>query len=118
MWLENFTREHINEDIIEQLGETTLSQFEIWRKENNVKYETDSKKLGVELLNISTNGGVSKGRHTKKGKTKYFNIPILKKYFNLGLLIEFEDNDILENKFIDENDNINYDDNECELVEV
>ena len=42
MWLENFTREHINKDIIEQLGETTLSQFEIWRKENNVKHETDS----------------------------------------------------------------------------
>jgi hypothetical protein len=42
--------------------------------------------LGVNLINMKING-VSKGRHTIKGATKFFNISELKIYFNLGCLI-------------------------------
>jgi hypothetical protein len=106
MWLEDFTRRNYTKDVVEQLGKETFADFEKWRGKNNVKFETDSLKLGVALSNLRVNGGITKGRDTYKGKTKYFHISNLKGYFNMGLLINLEEENI-------ETDN----DDEIELVE-
>ena len=92
-WLEHFTRENINEEQVEMLGKETFAEFDGWRRENNITYETTPLKLGVALSNLQINGGINKGRHTSKGESKYYNIPILKKYFNIGLMIEIDDDD-------------------------
>ena len=78
MWLESFTRENSDEDIVEKLGKDTFSDFEMWRKETKVIYETSSVKLGVALSNLKIDDAITKGRHTKNGDTKYFNIQKLK----------------------------------------
>ena len=44
-------------------------------------------KLGVKLTNMKING-ISKGRHTRNGDTKLFNISELKNSFKLGCLID------------------------------
>jgi phage/plasmid-associated DNA primase len=87
-WLESFTREHMNDDkeCIELLGSEIYELFKNWCGENGIKYEINAVKLGVNLINMKING-VSKGRHTIKGATKFFNISELKIYFNLGCLI-------------------------------
>lgn len=87
-WLESFTREHMNDDkeCIELLGSEIYELFKNWCGDNGIKYEINAVKLGVKLINMKISG-VSKGRHTVKGATKFFNISELKIYFNLGCLI-------------------------------
>jgi hypothetical protein len=87
-WLESFTREHMNhsKECIELLGTEIYELFKVWCNVNGIKYDINTVKLGVKLINMKING-VSKGRHTNKGETKLFNIIKLKKTFNLGCLI-------------------------------
>ena len=92
MWLEDFTRRHYNDNVVELLGKQTFEDFEYWRKANNIIFDTNSVKLGVALSNLRIDGGVTKGRHTTKGDTKHFHISKLKEYFNIGILINYEDN--------------------------
>ena len=88
-WLESFTREHINEskDCIELSGKDVYDLFKQWCNDNGIKYEIDSRKLGIRLINMKISG-VTKGRHTNKGETKFFNISELKHTFILGDLID------------------------------
>ena len=88
-WLESFIREHINDhnEYIELLGTEIYELFKHWRDSNGVKYEVDSRKLGVRLTNMKFNG-VHKGKHTNKGETKLFNITELKKTLNIGCVID------------------------------
>jgi hypothetical protein len=90
MWLESFTRNHINVEKVELLGKDTFILFESWRKENNVVYDTTPTKLGISLSNLQTKGGITKGRHTERGKTKFFHISILKTYFKIQCLVDVE----------------------------
>jgi hypothetical protein len=87
-WLESFTREHMNDnkENIELLGSEIYGLFTHWCNSNGIKYDINSVKLGVKLINMNING-VSKGRHTMNGDTKIFNITALKQSFNLGCLI-------------------------------
>ena len=87
-WLESFTREHCNdiEENIELLGTEIYELFKTWCNENGIKYDIDSRKLGVRLINMKING-ISKGKHTNKGETKLFNIIDLKKKYDIGCLI-------------------------------
>jgi hypothetical protein len=110
MWLEDFTRRNYTKDVVEQLGKETFADFENWRAKNNIKFETDSLKLGVALSNLRVNGGITKGRETYKGKTKYFHISKLKDYFHMGLLINLNEEEI-------ETDNDNESLEEIELIE-
>jgi hypothetical protein len=91
-WLESFTREHIgnNNDNVELFGVEIYELFKTWCATNGVKYEINALKLGVKLTNLKLNG-ISKGRHTKKGDTKMFNIQELKNTLNLGCLIKGEE---------------------------
>lgn len=86
-WLESFTRENIDRDIVELLGSEIYELFKKWCNDNGIKYDVDSRKLGIRLTNMKING-ISKGRHTMKGETKFFNITDLKKLFKLGCLID------------------------------
>jgi hypothetical protein len=73
---------------IEMLGGEVFTEFQCWCSVNNVKYDTNPLKFGINLKNLRIEG-VEKGRHTKKGATKIFNINMLKKHFKLGCLVEF-----------------------------
>lgn len=90
MWLEDFTRTHYNEETVEKLGSEIFGEFEFWRRENNITYETNSVKLGIALANLKIKG-ITKGRHTRQGDTKYFNITLLKEHFSMGCLIDLKD---------------------------
>lgn len=87
-WLESFTREHSNDnnECIELLGAEIYELFKHWCIENGIKYDINVLKLGVRLTNMNIQG-ISKGKHTEKGRTKIFNISELNKTFNLGCLI-------------------------------
>ena len=88
-WLESFTREHMNDDkeCIELLGSEIYELFKKWCGENGIKYEINVFKLGVKLINMKIHG-IYKGKHTKKGETKIFNITELKNTLKIGCLIE------------------------------
>jgi phage/plasmid-associated DNA primase len=88
-WLESFTREHMNDDkeCIELLGIEIYELFKIWCGENGIKYEIDTRKLGVRLTNMKING-IYRGKHTNKGETKMFNITELKKTLKIGCMID------------------------------
>ena len=79
----------MNESIeyIELLGKEIYELFKSWCNDNGIKYEVDSRKLGVRLTNMNING-ISKGRHTEKGETKLFNISELKKTLKIGCIID------------------------------
>ena len=89
MWLEDFTIRNLSKETVEQLGVETFDDFEDWKTQNNIIFQTNVLKLGVTLSNIQIEGGILKGRHTKKGKTKIFNIQIFKKFFNIGCLFDY-----------------------------
>jgi len=114
LWLEDFTRRQsfLGKDKVERIGTETFGDFEDWRKTNNVAYDTTPLKLGVSLSNLQIKGGIEKGKHTKKGETKIFNISTLKIHFNIGLLIDFSDNTEAKN-----DDDIRSQ-TDCELVEI
>ena len=88
LWLEHFTRENFNKEEVELLGKDTYDLFKTWCTENDVTYDANPTKIGVQLSNMKING-IDKGRKTKKGDTKIFNIDKLKKHFNIGCLIDF-----------------------------
>ena len=85
--LEDFTKENEDKDEVELLGQETYEQFNFWKGQNGIKYEINSVKLGMKLLTLGI-VGIHKGRHTKRGDTKIFNIKQLKKHYKIGLLIE------------------------------
>ena len=87
-WLESFTREHDDtESIIELFGIEVYELFKNWCSDNGIKYEIDSRKLGVRLTNMKING-IYRGKHTNKGETKIFNITELKKTLKIGCIID------------------------------
>jgi hypothetical protein len=89
LWLKSFTIDNENEEEVELLGSQALDLFESWKTLNKIKFEINSIKLGVNLTNLKIDG-IRKGRHTKKGETKYFNIKLLKQHFSIGLLIDLK----------------------------
>lgn len=86
-WLESFTRNNFEKDEVELLGKEVFNLFETWRKERNIKFEINAIKLSMKLLNLKING-IQKGKHTDKGNTNIFNIPLLKTHFGINCLIK------------------------------
>jgi hypothetical protein len=87
-WLEDFVRRHYDEKEMELLGSEIYRDFTNWASSNGVRFETSALKLGLYLSNCKI-GGIEKGGHTRNGKTRKFNIEKIKKYFNIGCLVEF-----------------------------
>ena len=98
MWLESFTLKNFDKEEVELIGSETCKLFKEWCQENDIKYEIDSKKLGVRLSLLKING-IKKGRHTNKGETKIYCIPELKKYFKLDCVIKLDTNEIEETDY-------------------
>lgn len=96
LWLQDFTRTNLHQDVVEMLGVETYNSFDMWKKANSMVYDTNPVKLGCFLANLQTGGGITKGRHTNKGDTKYFHIEILKKHYNIGCLIELGKDEVNE----------------------
>jgi len=88
LWLESFTREHSSENntTIELLGNDIYELFKLWCNSNGIKYDINAVKLGVRLTNMNIRG-ISKGKHTKYGDSKLFDISELIKTFKIGCLI-------------------------------
>lgn len=97
MWLKQFVIDYENEEVVEALGSITFNKFNNWKEVNKVKFEVSSAKLGVMLSNLNI-PGIEKGRHTNKGDTKYYNIKLLKKHFNIGCLIQLKDQKLKSNE--------------------
>jgi len=86
-WLKSFTIDNDDQEEVELLGSETLDLFQGWKTLNNIKFDINSIKLGVKLINLKIEG-IQKGKHKKKGDTKIFNIKLLKEHFGIGLLID------------------------------
>ena len=86
LWLEDFTRANLGKTTVELSGKEIYDNFADWCSENNYKFDTTPLKFGVLLTNMKVNG-ICKGNHTRLGKSKIFNIELLKQNYNLGCLI-------------------------------
>jgi len=97
-WLKSLVYENFNKtDDIELLGVDIFNKFEHWKKRNGFeKYEINSVKLGVRLKNMNIKG-IHKGKHTKRGETKIFNIKELKEHYNI-------ENVVKNNSYCDDDD--------------
>ena len=91
-WLETFTIANENKLEVEELSKDLFSSFLKWCSKNISDYKITSVAFGVRLERLKI-GGVLEGRHTKKGNTKIFNIPLLKKHFGIGCLIDLHPKD-------------------------
>ena len=100
-WLRDFTLQNYEKQTVELLGKQTLALFQQWCLDNNKTFNISADKLGMHLSNMRING-IIKGRHTKNGETKIFNVDVLKTYFKIGLLVQLKDestvNDRIENE--------------------
>ena len=71
------------EDKVELLGKEIYELFQIYITENNIEYNTTPLKFGVKIANLKING-IEKGRHTKKGETKYYETQKILKHFKIN----------------------------------
>lgn len=87
-WLRDFTIENHKKESVELLGIESFTLFNEWLTERKIPYDINCVKLGVRLANMKISG-IKKGRKTKKGDTKIYDITELKKHFKIGALVEF-----------------------------
>lgn len=87
-WLRDYVTS-LEVDKVELLGQQIFQSFQNWKELNGIHFEMNALKLGVQLSNLSI-PGILKGKHTNKGKTKIFDVGILKKHFGLGCLVQFD----------------------------
>lgn len=103
MWLESFTLKNFDKEEVELLGSEACKLFKEWCNENEMKYDIDSKKLGVRLSLLKINA-IKKGRHTNKGETKIYSIPELKKHFKLHCIIQLNEHKAENDDELDESE--------------
>jgi phage/plasmid-associated DNA primase len=85
-WLESFVRENSDKEEVELYGNDIYNLFREWCEDNGIKYEITSVKLGVRLTNMKVRG-ITRGKHSKKGWTKIYNINELRKSLRIGCLL-------------------------------
>jgi hypothetical protein len=68
---------------LEYTGKVIFDMFNAWKLENGIlKYDTTPQKLGVSISYLNLKG-VQKGKHTREGDTKIYNIKLLSEHFGL-----------------------------------
>jgi hypothetical protein len=87
-WLHAFTLDNHDQDTVELLGQEIFTLFKEWATNNGINYDVNCVKLGVRIANLKLSA-ITKGKHTKKGETKIFDIRALKKHFKIGLIVDF-----------------------------
>ena len=64
-------------------GKECFELFTIWKAENGIlKYDATTQKLGVSISYLNLKG-IQKGKHTRNGDTKIYNIPLLREHFGI-----------------------------------
>jgi hypothetical protein len=94
-WIKSLVIENYYEEKVELSAKSQYEMFNTWCKKCGLDFKVSSPQFGVRMkrLNIS---GIEKGRHTNKGETRNFNIPLLKDYFKLTGDIEIEPEEELD----------------------
>jgi len=94
-WIRSLVMENYYEEKVELTAKDQYDMFCSWCKKCGIDFKVSSQQLGIRMkrLNIS---GVEKGRHTNKGETRIFNIPLLKDFFKLTGEIEMIAEDELD----------------------
>jgi hypothetical protein len=88
-WIKSLVLENYYEEKVEISDKSQYEMFTEWSKKCGLEFKISSIQFGVRMkrLNIS---GVEFGKHTNKGNTRIFNIPLLKDFFKLTGEIEIE----------------------------
>ena len=95
--------------IIERTGKEIYEEFVLFKNENNIDYETTPQKIGIKLINLKIDG-ITKGRHTKVGDTKYYDIDKIKKHFKISENLFDTEEEINNDNITDDVNIINTDD--------
>lgn len=87
-WLKSYVIENYYETEKEIIDKEQYDLFKDWCKKCGIEYNLSSIQFGVRMSRLNLNG-IQKGKHTKKGNTKVFDIIKLKEELKLlDLVIE------------------------------
>jgi hypothetical protein len=87
LWLKDWTEKYDDEqEELEWSSTSLLESFNSWKNKNNVDYSVNSLKLSVRMGRLNIKGVCKK--HTKNGNVTVFNVPLMRKHFGVGCLIE------------------------------
>ena len=87
-WLKSYVIENYYESEKEIIDKEQYDLFKDWCKKCGIEYNLSSIQFGVRMSRLNLNG-IQKGKHTKKGNTKVFDIIKLKEELKLlDLVIE------------------------------
>jgi hypothetical protein len=81
-WLKSYIIENFYESEKELLDKEQFDLFKEWCKKCSIEYNLSSIQFGVRMTRLNLQG-IEKGKHTKKGNTRIFNILKLKEEFKL-----------------------------------
>lgn len=87
LWIRHFAVQKHNEDIVELLGKEVLNLFTLFCDQNKYKYDTNTSKLAGKIKNMNIDG-ITTGRHTADGNTKYYDINKIKEQLGLGCVVD------------------------------
>ena len=90
LFLEDLVLKNQYQSRLETTGKELYYLFVAFVADNNIKFDTTPQKLGIKLTNMRIEG-IQKGPHKDNGDTKIFDIPILKKRFNIGCMVQYDE---------------------------
>lgn len=99
-FLIDFVTHHHKKETMNISSSALFEAFNAWKTNNQVAYEVNKLTFGVRIKNLGI-PGIERGRPTKIGETKILNIPILKKHFGIGCLVDI-DEEAMENEVYEE----------------
>jgi hypothetical protein len=93
-WLKSYIIENFYETEKELIDKDQFDLFKEWCKKCGIEYNLSSIQFGVRMTRLNLQG-IEKGKHTKKGNTKIFNISKLKEELKLiDMIIEDVDEEL------------------------
>jgi energy-coupling factor transporter ATP-binding protein EcfA2 len=101
--IESFMKDFVLENYYEKEpiklhGKEIFALFNSWLKKCGLEYSCNIQAFGLRLKNLKING-ITKGAHSKQGEANLFDIPAMKKHFNLDTIVfEQETNSAAESK--------------------
>lgn len=85
-WLKSYIMENFYETEKELIDKVQFDLFKNWCKKCSIEYNLSSIQFGVRINRLNLKG-IEKGKHTKRGNTKIFNIQKLKEEFKLSDIV-------------------------------
>jgi len=86
-WLKSFVLDNFYETEVTKRGIDLYNLFNDWCSNCGIQYNVNLPAFGVRLKRLNIDG-IEKGKHTKKGETRVFNIQKLRKHFDLNIIID------------------------------